>query len=129
MSKSDNIEQGEVSSAKLRSFVERIERLEEQKKEIQMDITDVYAEVKSMGFDVKTVRRIVKERKMTPQERAEQDALFDLYKAALGVLDGTPLGAAAIDRLKKEKKAKAEKEPEAQDAPPEEHWPLVKEAA
>jgi len=73
-----------------------------------------------MGFDVKTVRRIIKERKLTVEERAEQDALFDLYKAALGMLDGTPLGAAAIDRLKKEKKAKEKKEPETQDAPPEE---------
>lgn len=109
---SDTTNTGEVSSERLRAFVLRIEKLEEDKASVLEDIKDVYSEVKSTGFDAKTVRRIIKERKLTSEERAEQDCLFDLYKAALGMLDGTPLGAAAIDRLKKEKNSSSPKSQE-----------------
>lgn len=91
-----------ATSERLKSIVERIERLEEEKANIAADIRDVYAEAKGTGFDTKTIRNIIKQRKLSEQERAEQDALLDLYKAALGMLDGTPLGSAAIDRLKKQ---------------------------
>ena len=74
-----------VASDVLRSFVERIERLEEEKKNIADDIKEVYAEAKSSGFDVKTMRQIVRMRKMEDHERLEQEALLGLYAEALGL--------------------------------------------
>ena len=88
-------------NAPLRAFVERIEKLEEEKRAIADDIKEVYAEAKGTGFDTKTMRQIVKLRKMTEGERADQDALLDMYKAALNMLGGTPLGEAALRRLSK----------------------------
>lgn len=90
-----------VAGERLRSFIERIERLEEEKRGIAEDIKEVYAEAKGTGFDTKTIREIVKLRRLTDVERAEREALLDIYKAALGMLDGTPLGEAAIRRLSK----------------------------
>src|SRR5262249_37066557 len=90
----------------LRTIVERIERLEEEKAEIATDIREVYAEAKGNGFDPKTIRQIIRLRKMEHAEREEHEALLDIYKAALGMLDGTPLGEAAIRRLTPEKKVK-----------------------
>lgn len=69
----------------LRLFIERIERLEEEKKGMGDDIRDVYAEAKSTGFDSKTMRAIVALRRMDPDARAERDALLETYKAALGL--------------------------------------------
>lgn len=86
------------SATRLKSFVERIERLEAEKAAIAADIKDCYAEAKGTGFDVPTMRKIVALRKMTTEDRREQEELLDLYKAALGMLVGTPLGDAAIDR-------------------------------
>lgn len=77
----------------LRLFIERIERLEEDKKGIADDIKDVYAEAKSNGYDVKTMRAIVRLRKMESHARQEAKALLDTYAAALGLWDSTPLGA------------------------------------
>ncbi|MES2443171.1 MAG: DUF2312 domain-containing protein [Pseudomonadota bacterium] len=74
-----------ISAEQLRLFIERIERLEEEKKGIADDIKDVYAEAKSTGFDVKTMRSIVKLRKMEKHHRDEAEALLDTYKAALGL--------------------------------------------
>jgi uncharacterized protein (UPF0335 family) len=74
-----------ISAEQLRLFIERIERLEEEKKGIADDIKDVYAEAKSTGFDVKTMRSIVKLRKMEKHHRDEAEALLDVYKAALGL--------------------------------------------
>ncbi len=74
-----------ISAEQLRLFIERIERLEEEKKGIADDIKDVYAEAKSTGFDVKTMRAIVKLRKMEKHHRDEAEALLDTYKAALGL--------------------------------------------
>jgi uncharacterized protein (UPF0335 family) len=70
----------------LKAFVERIERLEEEKKTISDDIRDVYAESKANGFDVKALRAIVRLRKIEPTEREEQDAILETYMHALGML-------------------------------------------
>jgi len=77
---------GDSSAARLKSFIERIERLEEEKAGIAADIKDVYAEAKGTGFDVKVMRQIVRLRKMESADRKEQEELLDLYKAALGML-------------------------------------------
>lgn len=74
-----------ATGARLRSFIERVERLEEEKKTIADDIKEVYAEAKSQGFDVKTMRKIVSLRKKDPDDRAEEDALLETYMAALGM--------------------------------------------
>ena len=70
----------------LKAFVERIERLEEEKKTISDDIRDVYAESKSNGFDVKALRAVVRLRKQDAQERSEQQMLLETYMHALGML-------------------------------------------
>lgn len=70
---------------RLRLLVERIERLEEEKKGIADDIRDVYAEVKAVGYDAAIVRQIVRLRKMKPDDRAEMETILDTYKAALGI--------------------------------------------
>ena len=75
-----------VARDQLRSIVERIERLEEEKKTIADDIRDVYAEAKGNGFDVKALRTIVRMRKQDADERAEAEAILDVYRAALGML-------------------------------------------
>lgn len=75
------------TAAQLRQFIERIERLEEEKKGIAEDIRDVYAEAKSQGFDTKTMRAIIKLRAMAPQQRQEMTGLLDTYAAALGMQD------------------------------------------
>ena len=70
----------------LKAFVERIERLEEEKKTISDDIRDVFAEAKANGFDVKALRQVIKLRKLDVQERQEQEAILDTYLHALGML-------------------------------------------
>ena len=75
-----------VAREQLRSVVERIERLEEEKKAIADDIRDVYAEAKANGFDTKILRQVVSLRKQDLTERQEQDAVRDLYLQALGML-------------------------------------------
>jgi uncharacterized protein (UPF0335 family) len=76
---------GGIAAQRLRSFIERIERLEEEKAALAADVREVYAEAKGDGFDVKTMRQIVRLRKLDSSDRAEQEALLDLYKAALGL--------------------------------------------
>jgi uncharacterized protein (UPF0335 family) len=71
----------------LRAFVERVERLEEEKKAIADDIRDVYAEAKSNGFDVKALRTVVRLRKQDIAERKEQEAILETYLNALGMLE------------------------------------------
>ena len=73
-----------VAADRLRSFIERVERLEEDKVALGNDIKEVYAEAKGEGYDVKILRQIVKIRKMDRADRQEQEALLDLYLAALG---------------------------------------------
>lgn len=74
---------GGIAADKLRSFIERIEHLEEEKKAIADDIREVFAEAKSDGFDVKIMRTILKLRKMDAADRDEQEALIDVYRKAL----------------------------------------------
>jgi uncharacterized protein (UPF0335 family) len=75
-----------VAADQLKAIIERIERLEEEKKTISDDIRDVYVESKSNGMDVKTLRTIVRLRKMDANDRAEQDAILDTYMHALGMV-------------------------------------------
>ena len=74
-----------VAADQLRLFIERIERLEEEKKGIADDVKDVYGEAKARGYDPKTMRAIVRLRKMETHSRQEAEALLDTYKAALGL--------------------------------------------
>jgi uncharacterized protein (UPF0335 family) len=69
----------------LRSFIERIERLEEEKKALADDIREVYSEAKGTGFDAKVMRQVVRLRKMESADRQEQEAMLDLYLGALGM--------------------------------------------
>jgi len=70
---------------RLRLLIERVERLEEEKKGISDDIRDVYLEGKAVGYDIKMMRQIVRLRKMNPDDRKEMEALLEVYKAALGL--------------------------------------------
>ena len=75
-----------VAAGQLRAFIERIERLEEEKKTIADDIKEVFAEMKGTGFDTKAVRKIIRLRKQDQAERQEAEAILDLYMAALGMV-------------------------------------------
>ena len=75
----------EAHDKRLLLLVERVERLEDEKKGIADDVRDVYAEAKAVGYDTKIMRQIVRLRKMKPDDRAEMEALLDTYKAALGL--------------------------------------------
>lgn len=91
-----------VAADQLRLFIERVERLEDEKKGIADDIRDVYAEAKGNGFDAKIMRQIIRLRKMQPHDRQEMEALLETYKAALGLdYASTPLGAAAASRAER----------------------------
>jgi uncharacterized protein (UPF0335 family) len=74
-----------ISAEQLRLLIERIERLEEEKKGLSDDIKDVYAEAKSTGFDVKTMRTIIRLRRLEKHHRDEADMLLETYKNALGI--------------------------------------------
>ena len=76
---------GGIAADRLRSFIERIERLEEEKAALTADIREVFAEAKSNGFDTKIMRQVVRLRKMESADREEQELLLDLYKRALGM--------------------------------------------
>ena len=76
---------GGVAGKRLKSFLDRVERLEEEKKGLADDIKDIYAEAKGVGFDVKTMRKILKLRKMETEKRREEEELLELYKAAIGL--------------------------------------------
>ena len=78
-------EVGGVAGDRLKSFVERIERLEEEKRALAEDIKEIYSEAKGVGFDVKIIRQIVRIRKMDEDDRDEQEALLDTYMRALGM--------------------------------------------
>ena len=87
-----------MSADRLRSLVERIERLEEERKALGNDIKDIYAEAKSAGFDVKVLRQLIRERKQDPADVEEHESLLEIYRRALGEFVATPLGAAAMER-------------------------------
>lgn len=74
---------GGVAGERLKSFVERVERLEEEKQALTEDIKEVYAEAKSSGFDVKILRQIIRLRKMDENDRSEMETLLEVYKRAL----------------------------------------------
>ncbi|MBT6313895.1 MAG: DUF2312 domain-containing protein [Alphaproteobacteria bacterium] len=76
---------GGITAEQLKAYMERIERLEEEKAAMAADIKEVFAEAKANGFDVKIMRQVLKLRKMDSNDRAEQEALLDLYMSALGM--------------------------------------------
>ena len=82
---SDEDQNTAVAASQLRSFIERIERLEEEKKTISDDIKEVYAELKGSGFDSKAVREAIRLRNKEDRERQEEEAMVELYKNALGM--------------------------------------------
>mgnify|MGYP000470210024 CR=1 FL=1 len=84
------VDVGGVAGDHLRSYIERIERLEEEKKALADDVKEIFAEAKGTGFDVKAMRAILKFRKMDKAEYQEQEYMVDLYKHALGMLDEMP---------------------------------------
>jgi uncharacterized protein (UPF0335 family) len=95
----------------LRSFVERIERLEEEKKVIADDIKNVYAEAKGNGFDTKALRAVVRLRKQDPGELAEHEAILGTYLVALGMVDGagdvSAAGREHLDKMAKKQTRRA----------------------
>ena len=76
---------GGIAAERLRTYVERIERLEEEKAALAADIRDVYAEAKGGGFDLKVLRQVIHLRRMSSADRQEQETLLDVYKRALGM--------------------------------------------
>jgi len=75
-----------VGGQRLKAFIERIERLEEEKSALMEDIKEIYAEAKSTGFDTKTIRKVVALRKMDEEKRREADDLLDIYRNAIGLI-------------------------------------------
>ncbi len=85
-SQQDNVQDtGGVSGQRLKAFIERIERLEEEKSALAEDVKDIYAECKGVGFDVKIVRKVIRLRKMETEKRHEEEQLIELYKSAIGL--------------------------------------------
>ncbi|MEE8270785.1 MAG: DUF2312 domain-containing protein [Alphaproteobacteria bacterium] len=82
---------GGVAADRLRAFIERIERLEEEKAALTADIREIFAEAKATGFDTKVMRQVVRLRKMEKADRDEQEHLLDLYQQALGMIAPAPL--------------------------------------
>lgn len=76
---------GGIVGERLQSFIERIERLEEEKMALSEDVKEVYSEAKSSGFDIKIMRQVIRLRKLNSSDRREQEELLDLYKNALGM--------------------------------------------
>lgn len=79
------VQSGNVAADQLRSYIERVEKLEEEKADIASAIRDVFAEAKSNGYDVKAIREILKLRRLEPHDREEQEYMLDVYKRALGM--------------------------------------------
>ncbi|QQR69831.1 MAG: DUF2312 domain-containing protein [Alphaproteobacteria bacterium] len=80
-----NVKSAAVGAAQLKSVIERIERLEDEKAEVAAQVREVYSEAKGNGFDARILRQLVRLRRLDPSARAEQEALLDLYKSALGM--------------------------------------------
>jgi uncharacterized protein (UPF0335 family) len=81
----DAASQGNIAADRLRSIIERIERLEEERKALGSDIKDIYSEAKSAGFDVKVLRQLIRIRKQEPADVEELETLLDVYRRALGL--------------------------------------------
>ena len=88
---------GGIAGAQLKSFIERIEHLEEERRTLGEDIKDVYTEAKGTGFEPKIMRQLIKIRKMDKDEHDEQESLLDLYKRALGMLPDAGAQAEAAE--------------------------------
>lgn len=88
-----------ATAQRLLSIIERIERLEEERKALGEDVKDIFKEAKSAGYDVPTIRLLIKRRAEDAAKREEREALLETYLAALGQLADTPLGNAAMGRL------------------------------
>ena len=80
-------EAGGIAAQRLKSFIERIERLEEEKAALGADVREVYSEAKGEGFDIKIMRQVIRLRKLEADDRQEQEQLLDLYKQALGMAE------------------------------------------
>lgn len=93
---------GGIAAGQLKSIVERIERMEEEKKSVADDIRDIYAEAKANGFDTKTIRAVIRLRKQDRAEREEQEALLDLYLHALGMLPDQDTSPTELERAAKD---------------------------
>ena len=85
MARQPTVSSDSVAQDQIRAFIERIERMEEEKKAIADDIKEIYAEAKGNGFDTKVLRQIIRIRKQDASERMEQEALLELYMTALGM--------------------------------------------
>lgn len=88
---------GGIAGERLKSFIERIERLEEEKRALAEDIKEVYAEAKGIGFDTKIMRQLIRIRKRDQDELDEEETLLDVYKRALGMLPGPAPQAQAAE--------------------------------
>lgn len=95
----EELKTGSVAAERLRSIVDRIERLEEERKALGTDIKEIYQEAKSAGYDVKALHQLIRERKLDADEREERETLVDVYRRALGDFGSTDLGVAAIRRV------------------------------
>lgn len=85
-----------MNNNQIKAFVERIEKLEDEKSSIAADIKEIYTEAKSTGFDPKIIKKLIAIRKQDSKKRAEEEAVLKLYMDALGMLADTPLGKAAM---------------------------------
>ena len=81
----DDPKVGGIAADRLRSIIERVERLEEERRALASDIKDIFSEAKSAGFDVKVIRQIIRIRKQEPADVEEQESLLDIYRRALGM--------------------------------------------
>lgn len=95
----EELKTGGVAADRLRSIVDRIERLETERANLGSDIKDLYAEAKSAGYDVKALRIVIRQRKQDAADLEETETLVDIYRRALGDFGSTGLGAAAIRRV------------------------------
>lgn len=79
------VSEGGIAADRLRSIIERVERLDEERKALSGDIKDIFSEAKSAGFDVKTIKQLIRMRKQEPADLEEQETLLDVYRRALGM--------------------------------------------
>lgn len=85
-----------IAGDQLHSFIQRIEHLEEEKKQLATDIKEIFSEAKGTGFDAKIMRQIIRERRRDPDDLQEEATLLDLYRQAIGGFETTPLGEYAF---------------------------------
>lgn len=91
-----------MTNNQLNSIVQRIEKLEDERDDLRLSIKDIYTEAKSLGFDVKVLKKVIAMRKQDTEKRQYEQEMIDTYMAALGMLADTPLGRASIERAKVE---------------------------